>query len=413
MMKKSSSKAGVKFPKEVLDQLLADGHSPGDILGPDGLVKQLTAALVNRVMEAEVTEHLGYERGEAPPEGQSNRRNGSSSKTLRTNQGAMEVQVPRDRDGSFEPQLVPKHQRHFDGFDDKIVSMYARGMSVRDIQAHLEEIYGVSVSPSLVSKATEAVVEELKQWQQRPLEPVYLIVYLDAMRVKIRDKTGVCTKSAYLAVGVGQDGIKEVLGIWIQRVEGAAFWLGILNELKQRGVEDILILCADGLTGLPRAVEAAFPKAIFQTCVVHMIRASTRFVPWKERKAVCADLKAVYTAIDEEAATEALRAFEATWGERFPMVAKAWRERWDEVTPFLSFPNEIRRAIYTTNAVESLNRKVRKVLKTRGHMPSDEAAMKLIYLAIHNAQKKWGGRTRHWSAAMLQFAILFEGRIDP
>lgn len=410
--KSKAGKTPPKFSKELLDELLAGGHSPEDILGPGGLLKQLTAALVNRVMEAEVSEHLGYERGEAPPAEQPNRRNGSSSKTVRTEQGPMQIQVPRDREGTFEPQLIPKHQRQFAGFDDKILSMYARGMSVRDIQAHLEEIYGVEVSPSLISRATDAVVDELKAWQQRPLERVYPIVYLDALRLKIRDKSGVCTKSAYLVVGVDPEGNKDVLGIWIRQTEGAAFWLGILDELKHRGVEDILVVCADGLTGLPKAIEAAFPRAIFQTCIVHMIRASTRFVPWKERRAICQDLKPIYTAIDEEAASAALTSFEAKWGARFPMIGRAWRSRWDEVTPFLEFPQEIRRAIYTTNAVESLNRKVRKVLKTRGHMPSDEAAMKLIYLAIYNAKKKWGGRSKAWNAAMLQFAILFEDRLE-
>lgn len=409
--KKRSKKKAHEFPKELLDALLSEGHAPEDILGKDGLLKRLTAALVTRVMETEMEHHLNYESGDTPPESQSNRRNGTTPKTLRTDRGPIEITVPRDRESSFEPQIVPKHQRHFDGFDDKIVSMYARGMSVRDIQAHLEEIYGVDVSPALVSKATDAVIGELKLWQQRPLESTYFVVYLDALVVKIRDQSGVRNKSVYLVVGVGADGHKDVLGMWVQQSEGAKFWLSILEELKLRGVEDIFILCADGLTGLPQAVEAAFPKAIFQTCIVHMIRNSTRFVPWKQRKAVCKDLRAIYTAFDAEAALEALEAFETKWGAQFPLVARTWRRRWDEVTPFLAFPAEIRRVIYTTNAIEALNRQIRKVLKTRGHMPSDQAAMKLIYLAIYNAKKRWGHRARSWAMALQQFAILFEERL--
>jgi putative transposase len=267
------------------------------------------------------------------------------------------------------------------------------------------------VSPTLISQVTDAVVDELRAWQTRPLDRVYLVVYVDALVVKIRDKTGVRNKSVHMVVGVRVDGTKDVLGMWVEATEGAKFWLSILTELRQRGVEDILILCADGLTGLPEAVEASFPQAIFQTCIVHMVRSSTRFVPWKERRAVCADLRAVYTAEDAEAASAALDAFEATWGERFPMIAKTWRRRWAEVTPFLAFPDEIRRAIYTTNAIEALNRQLRKVLKTRGHMPSEQAALKLLYLAIRNASKKWGGRDKRWNKALLQFAIHFEGRI--
>lgn len=398
-----------KVPPEAVDAIL-ESCDPGDLTGPDGVIQSLIGALVSRAMEGEMSHHLGYGRGESPAEGQDNRRNGTSGKTLRTSHGAVEVQVPRDRKGSFSPQIVPKHERRFEGFDDKIISMYARGMTTREIKAHLAELYSVDVSPTLISQVTDAVLDELKAWQMRPLDRVYLVVYLDALVVKIRDKTGVRNKSVYLAVGMRADGIKDVLGMWIQDTEGAKFWLSILAELRQRGVEDILVLCADGLTGMPQAVEAAFPQAIFQTCIVHMVRSSTRFVPWKERRAVCADLRAVYTADNEEAASDALDAFEATWGKRFPMIATAWRKRWDEITPFLAFPAEIRRSIYTTNAIEALNRQLRKVLKTRGHMPSDLAASKLLYLAIRNASKKWGGRNRRWAGALLQFAIHFEGR---
>jgi putative transposase len=396
---------------ELLDELLREYGGSSGVTGPDGLLRELTRAVVNRAMGAELTHHLGYEEGDVPPETQSNRRNGKTAKTVRTGQGPVQIEVPRDRDGSFEPQLVPKHQRHFDGFDDRILSMYARGMSVREIRAHLEEIYGVQVSPDLISRVTDAVVDEMTAWQSRPLERLYLVAYLDALVIKVRDKSGVQNKSVYIVVGVRVDGSKDVLGLWIQATEGAKFWLTILSELRQRGVEDVLVMCADGLAGLPEAVEAAFPGAIFQTCIVHLVRSSMRFVPWKDRKAVCADLREVYTADSAEAAGLALDGFEGKWGTRFPMIAPAWRRRWAEVTPFLAFPPEIRRAIYTTNAIEALNRQLRKVLKTRGHMPNEQAALKLLYMAVLNAQKNWGGRDRRWNAALLQFAIHFEGRI--
>lgn len=396
---------------ELLDELVKEYGGSAGVTGPDGLLKDLTRAVINRAMGAELTHHLGYEDGDRAPDGQSNRRNGKTRKSIRTGQGPVEIEVPRDRDGSFEPQLVPKHQRHFDGFDDKILSMYARGMTTREIRAHLEEIYGVDVSPDLISRVTDSVIDEMTAWQNRPLERVYLVAYLDALVIKVRDKSGVQNKSVYIIVGVRIDGSKDVLGLWMQATEGAKFWLTILSELRQRGVEDILVLCADGLTGLPEAVEAAFPESIFQTCIVHMVRSSTRFVPWKDRKAVCADLRTIYTAENAEAAELALDAFEDKWGNRFPMIATAWRRRWAEITPFLAFPPEIRRAIYTTNAIEALNRQLRKVLKTRGHMPHEQAAFKLLYLAIRNAKKTWGGRDRRWNSALLQFAIYFEGRI--
>ena len=395
---------------ELLDELLKEYGGSSGVTGPDGLLKDMTRAVINRAMGAELTHHLGYEPGQTPPSGQANRRNGKTGKTVRTGQGEIAIDVPRDREGSFEPQLIPKHQRDFDGFDDKILSMYARGMSVREIRAHLEEIYGVDVSPDLISRVTDAVIEEMTAWQTRPLESVYLVAYLDALVVKVRDNTGVRNKSVYIVVGVQTDGTKDVLGTWLQASEGAKFWLTILTELRQRGVEDILVLCADGLTGLPEAVEASFPRAIFQTCIVHMVRSSTRFVPWKDREKVCADLRRIYTAATVDAAELALEAFERQWGKRFPMIGPAWRKRWAEITPFLAFPIEIRRAIYTTNAIEALNRQIRKVLKTRGHMPNEHAALKLIFLAIRNAQKTWGKPDRR-NNALLQFAIYFEGRI--
>lgn len=400
-----------RIPQEVLDQLLEGYTSPEDLTGPDGILKELTAALVNRAMESEMTEHLGYESGEQPPEDQENRRNGEGAKRVRSGYGELDVEVPRDREGSFEPQLIPKHQRHFDGFDDKILAMYGRGMSVRDIRGHLEEIYGVEVSPDLISRVTDGVLEELQSWRTRPLDRVYCVVYLDALVVKIRDKAGVRNKSVYLAVGLSPDGTKQVLGIWVQTTEGAKFWCSILEELRQRGVEDVFVLCADGLAGMSDAIEAIFPNSIFQTCIVHVIRSSTRFVPWKDRRVVCADLRAIYTAIDAEAASVALADFKEKWDQRYPTVALSWENRWDEITPFLSFPQEIRKAIYTTNAIEALNRNLRKSLKTRGHLPSEDAALKLLYLALKYGGKTWGGRHRAWSKALNQFAIHFEGRL--
>jgi putative transposase len=408
---KADESAGAVIPDEIVDQLLKGYQKPEDLLGPGGLIKQLMGRLISRAMDAELTHHLGYDRGQDPPVLQENRRNGKGRKTLRTDSGPVDIEVPRDREGTFEPQIVGKHERHFDGFDGKIISMYARGMSVRDIRAHLQEIYGVEVSPELISRVTDAVLDELRAWQARPLEPVYLVVYLDALVLKIRDKGVVRNKAVYIAVGLGVDGRKEVLGLWIQNTEGAKFWLAILTELRQRGVQDVLVMCADGLTGLPAAVEAAFPEAIFQTCIVHMVRASTRFVPWKDRKAVCADLRTVYTAASVDDAKHALDAFEAKWAARFPMIAASWRNRWSEITPFLAFPAEVRHAIYTTNAIEALNRHLRKTLKTRGALPDDDAALKLLFLAIRNAKNSWGGRNRSWHQALLQFAIHFEGRI--
>jgi putative transposase len=402
--------AAPKIPDEIVDQLLK-GFKTEDLLGPGGLIRQLTGRLISRAMDAEMTHHLGYERGEPPLETPGNRRNGTGRKTVRSNAGPLEIEVPRDRQASFEPQIIGKHQRHFDGFDGKIISMYARGMSVRDIRAHLAEIYGVEVSPELISHVTDAVVDEMQTWQARPLDPVYMVVYLDALIVKIRDKGVVRNKAVYIAVGLGADGNKDVLGLWIQNTEGAKFWLAILTELRQRGVHDVLILCADGLTGMPDAVEAAFPGAIFQTCIVHMVRSSTRFVPWKSRRAVCADLRKIYTAVSAADAERALAAFEAAWGKRFPMVAPAWRSRWAEITPFLAFPQEIRRAIYTTNAIEALNRHLRKTLKTKGSLPDEDAALKLLFLAVRNASTTWGSPSKFWHQSLLQFAIHFEGRI--
>jgi putative transposase len=320
--------------------------------------------------------------------------------------------VPRDRNGTFEPKLVKKHQTRFNGFDDKIISMYARGMSVREIQAHLTEIYGTEVSPDLISQVTDAVVDELATWQSRPLDPIWPVVFLDALVVKVRDQGVVQNKSAYLALGIGVDGRKEVLGMWIESTEGAKFWLKVISELKNRDVEDILIVCCDGLKGFPEAIETVFPKTIVQTCIVHLIRSSTRFVSWRHRKTLIASLREVYAAPTEDGALAALKAFEERWGSHYPLVAKSWRSNWERVRPFFAFAIEVRRVIYTTNAIESLNFQLRKIIKAKGHFPSDDAALKLLYLALRNIEKKWRrGPSTFWNAALNHLSIHFEGRL--
>lgn len=397
--------------KELLDELLAEYANPEDLTGPEGLLKRLTGALVERALQSELTEHLGYEPGAAEGQGSGNSRNGSGKKTLRTEQGDVTVEVPRDRNGTFEPQLVKKHQRSFKGFDDKILSMYARGMSVRDIQGHLAEIYGTEVSPDLISRVTDAVIDEVQAWQVRPLDPVWPIVFLDALVLKVRDQGVVQNKSAYIALGMGVDGHKEVLGIWLESNEGAKFWLKVISELKHRGVQDILIACCDGLKGFPQAIEAVFPKAVVQTCIVHMIRNSMRFVGWVQRKAVCAELRNIYAAPTEAAGLAELDKFEAKYAQRFPAIASSWRSNWDRVRPFFDFPPELRKLIYTTNAIESLNYQLRKVTKAKGHFPNDEAAIKLLYLALRNAEKKWTMVPRFWNSALNQLVIYFPGRL--
>lgn len=397
--------------KELLDELLQGYQSPEDLLGPGGLLKRLTGALVERALEAEMSDHLGYAKHEAKGRGTGNSRNGSTQKTLRTDDGPMTVTVPRDRAAQFEPQIVGKHQRHFDGFDEKILAMYAGGMTVREIQGHLREIYGTEISADLISRVTDAVIDELKLWQQRPLDAVYPIVYLDALVIKVRDQGVVQNKAAHIALGVGVDGTKEVLGIWLEVNEGARFWLRVITELKNRGVQDLLIVCCDGLKGFPDAIEAVFPQATVQLCLVHMIRNSLRYVSWKERKAVAADLRLIYTAVSEAAAVTALEAFAATWGARFPTIVSSWRGNWERVIPFLAFPHDIRRVIYTTNAIESLNSILRRAVKTRGHFPNDTAATKLLYLVLLKAQKKWIRAMPNWNTTLNQFAIYFEGRL--
>ena len=379
-----------------------------------GLMKELRKALMQRMLGAELTEHLGYEHGEAAPPVQTNRRNGVSRKTVKSEDGAFEIEVPRDREGSFEPRLIGKGQTRIDGLDEKIIAMYARGMSVRDIRSHLEELYGLEVSPDLISRVTDAVLDEVKEWRSRALDAVYPVVIFDALRVKIRDKDSriVKNKAVYLALGITGDGEREVLGLWIAENEGAKFWLSVMTELRNRGVQDILIAVVDGLKGFPEAITAAFPQTMVQTCVVHLVRHSLNFCSWKDRKAVAAKLREVYVAETAEAAWDALEAFDADWGRQYPSIAQAWRRAWQEVIPFFAFSPEIRRVIYTTNAIESLNRIIRKAIKTRGSFPSEDAAEKLIYLAIRGHEKT--ARTvRGWLTAVNQFAIMFEDRFKP
>ena len=399
-----------QLPDDVVDELLAGARTEEEIVGPGGLLSQLTKRLVERALEVELTDHLGYEPHREPPGGSGNTRNGSTPKTLSTEHGPVDVRTPRDRDGSFEPKLVRKRQRRFEGFDEKILALYSRGMSTRDIEAHLRELYGVSVGRDLISRVTDAVMDDVREWQARTLEDIYPVLFLDCMVLKIRDGGTVQRRACYLALAIGTDGDRDVLGMWFQANEGAKFWMQVLSELKQRGVVDILITCVDGLKGFPEAIEAVFPATTVQTCIVHLIRASLRYVPRRQFDAVTKDLKPIYTAINPDQAMLALEAFEAKWGELLPIVPRMWREAWQHVIPFMAFEPEVRRVIYTTNAIEALNRQLRKAVKTKGSFPSEEAAIKLLYLAIHNAVPQWT-RTRGWTKAMLAFKIQFGDRL--
>lgn len=394
---------------ELLDQLLSNYSKPEDLTGENGLFKQLKKALIERALGAELTAHLGYEKGDPGGRGSGNSRNGTSSKTLLTEDGEIEIGVPRDRTGSFEPQLVAKGQTRFDGFDDKILSLYARGMTVREIQGHLAELYGAEVSPDLISRVTDAVLEEVREWQSRPLDAVYPIVFFDAMRVKIRDEGLVKNKAVYVALAYNSDGEKDVLGLWIEQTEGAKFWLRVVNELKTRGVNDILIAVVDGLKGFPEAITSVYPQTLVQTCIVHLIRNSLAFVSWKDRKAILPAIQAIYRAESADMALVRLAEFEAEWGKRYPAIGQIWRNAWEHVVPFFAFAPGIRKMIYTTNAVEALHRSLRKIIKTRGSFPTDEAALKLLYLAIRNAGVRWR-RPVEWTSAMGQFAIHFGAR---
>src|SRR5436305_7092518 len=398
------------LPNEVIDELLAGAKTEDEIVGPGGLLSQLTKRLVERAMEVELTDHLGYELHQEPLGGAGNTRNGSTPKTLSTEHGPVEIKTPRDRRGTFAPKIVRKRQRRFEGFDEKILALYSRGLSTRDIEAYLRELYGVSVGRDLISRVTDAVIEDVKAWAQRPLEDVYPILYLAAFVVKIRDGGSGVRKACYLALGVTMDGERDVLGMWFQQTEGAKFWMQVLNDLKQRGVRDILICCVDGLSGFPEAIEAIYPKTEVQTCIVHLIRTSLKYVPRRRYDQVVKDLKPIYTATDADAALQALEAFDEKWGDQLAPVVKAWRDAWEHVTPFMAFPPEVRRVIYTTTATGALHQQLRKAIKTKGHFPNEEAARKLIYLAITNAVRAWT-RTRNWTTALLAFKIHFGDRL--
>jgi len=398
-----------KIPKELLDQIVAEGPMTAEEINATTMA--LKKALIERALGGELSHHLGYPPGAAKPEDADNQRNGSSGKTVHTEDGPLRIEVPRDREGSFEPLLIGKHERRFTGFDDKIVAMYARGMTVREIQGFLAEQYGTEVSPEFISSVTDAVMAEVTAWQSRPLEPMYPVVFFDALRVKIREEAVVRNKAIYLALGVLPDGTRDILGLWIENTEGAKFWMKVFNDLKTRGVADILIAVTDGLKGIGEALGAVFPSTTLQTCIVHLIRNSLDYASWKDRKLLAAALKPVYTAASAEVAAEALDEFErGAWGQKYPTVTASWRRAWDRVIPFFAFPPAVRRVVYTTNAIESLHSQLRKIIKTRGHFPSDDAATKLIWLALRNITADWGRAAKEWREAMNQFAILYEDR---
>jgi putative transposase len=397
--------------KELIDKLLKDYKKPEDLVGENGLLKELTKRLLERAMSAEMTEHVGYEKDDATGDNTGNSRNGTSAKTLKGSFGTMPIEVPRDRNGTFEPQIIEKHQTRFTGFDENIISLYARGLSTREIQQNLEEIYHVEVSAGLISNVTNEVIEEVKTWQNRQLDEVYPIVYMDAIQFKVRDSGHVKNKAVYLAIGMTMDGLKEVLGLWIAQTEGAKFWLQVVTELKNRGVKDILIACVDGLKGFPEAIESVFPQTVVQLCIVHLVRHSLNYVNWKERKEVARDLKTIYTSTTDVEAEQRLVEFSRKWDAKYPMIAKSWHSNWARVIPFFAHPEEIRRVIYTTNAIESLNMSLRKVTKARGSFPNDDAVFKLLYLALRNIAKKWTMPVQDWKAALNRFAIIYENRL--
>jgi putative transposase len=395
--------AKTKISEELLDQLLGGAKTQEDLFGPDGVIKRLTGALVERALKAELDEHLEQESGDGFP----NRRNGSSSKTLYTEHGPTPIEVPRDREARFEPQIVPKYATRVDGLDEKILALYSRGLSTRDIQAELSELYGTEISPALVSRVTDAVKEEIAEWQSRRLERSYPVVWLDALFVKMRFDGVVQSRAVHVAIGLTREGHKEVLGLWVETNEGAKFWMRVLSELQTRGVEDILIACCDGLKGFPAAIKAVFPNAMVQSCLVHQVRHSMSFVAWKDRQSVAAALRMIYTAENETSAKERLNAFDAEWGTRFPMIVKSWRTNWEQLTGFLAFPLAVRRLIYTTNTIESLNFQLRKVIKTKGAFPSEEAAIKLIFLALMNVERKRTNPAQGWRSALAQLVVFF------
>ena len=399
-----------KLPKELLDQITGGGP-PMTAEQINATTMALKKALIERALGGELTHHLGYPPGTARPEEASNHRNGATAKTIQTEDGPVRIEVPRDRQGSFEPVLIAKHERRFTGFDDKIVAMYARGMTMREIQGFLLESYAVEVSPEFISSVTDAVMAEVTAWQARALEPMYPVIFFDALRVKIREDAVVRNKAIYLALGVLADGTRDILGLWIEGTEGAKFWMKVFNDLKTRGVSDILIAVTDGLKGMAEALGAVFPATTLQTCIVHLIRNSLDYASWKERRVLAQVIKPIYTAPSAEAALAELDAFErGPWGQKFPTVVAAWRRAWDNVIPFFAFPPAVRKVVYTTNAIESINARLRKIIKTRGHFPSDDAATKLIWLALRNITADWGRAAPDWKIAMNQFAILYEDR---
>lgn len=403
-------KEPMAIDKKLIDQLLADYKKPEDIIGENGLLKELTKAILERALQAELSDHLGFEKHDPAGHHSGNTRNGISRKALKGDFGELELETPRDRNASFEPKIVAKGQTRFTGFDDKIISMYARGMSTREIQGHLEEIYGIEVSAALISNVTAAVIEEVQQWQGRPLEELYPIVYLDALMVKIRDNGHIQNKAIYVVLGVSLEGQKEVLGLWVAETEGSRFWLQVLTELKNRGVKDIFIACVDGLKGFPEAIAAVYPRAEVQLCIVHLIRSSLNYVSWKHRKKVAAELQLIYRAATATEAAEHLEVLARHW-EAYPSVSQVWRRNWDRVIPFFNYPPDIRKAIYTTNSVEALNRSLRKIIKTRGSFPNEESAMKLLFLAVRQAAKKWTMPVTYWREALNYFTILWPERM--
>lgn len=404
------SKTKHPITDELLDQLLANYQKPEDLIGAEGILKQLTKKLVERALDAELTHHLGHDKHQPVSNSSGNTRNGFSRKRLKGEFGELPIEIPRDRHATFEPQIVEKHQTRWVGFDDKILSLYARGMTVREIQAHLQEMYGAEVSPSLISSVTDAVADEVKAWQSRPLDAVYPIVYLDCIHTKVREGA-VRVKAVYLALGINLAGEKEILGLWIAQSEGAKFWLQVVTELRNRGVQDIFVACVDGLKGFPEAIEAVFPHTSVQLCIVHMVRHSLNYVSWKRRAEVAADLKRIYQSSTADEAELRLGEFEAKWDDDYLPIGQSWRRNWARITPFFDFPPEIRKVIYTTNAIESVNMSLRKITKNRGSFPSDEALLKLFYLALRNISKKWTMPIRDWKAALTRFTISYEGRL--
>jgi len=398
--------------KKIIDKLMKDYKSPEDIFGKDGVFKELQKAILERVLEGEITHHLGYEKNDLKGNNSGNSRNGKNKKTMKGDFGEVDIEVPRDRNGDFEPQFIKKRQTRFKGFDDKIIALYSRGMSTRDIQDQIRDLYGVDISPELVSTVTGEVIKEVTEWQNRPLAPLYPIVFLDAIVVKVRDEGHIRNKSVYLALGVDLDGKKELLGMWIEQTEGAKFWLRVLTELNNRGMKDIFIACVDGLKGFEKAIHSVFPHTQVQLCIVHMIRNSLKYVSYKDRKKLAGDLKAIYNATNETEAKNALELFSEKWDKKYPLISRSWRNNWEQIIPFLSYPDYIRKAIYTTNAIESINRSLRKVLKTKGSFPNDDSVMKILYLAMRNISRKWTMPIRNWGLALNQFGIIFEERLE-